>query len=57
MDLADMEKLFEAKLQIIEVKLTNINNRIDNQVKVLYFIVGGLIFPLILLAITILWSQ
>lgn len=57
-DLPDLEKLFDEKLsgmrESIAHQFTYVNQRIDNQVRATYFIVGGLVFPLIIFAITAL---
>lgn len=52
MELPDLEKLFDEKLSSIKIQITHLNTRMDNQVKTLQFLIGGLIFPLIVIAIT-----
>lgn len=52
MELPDLEKLFDEKLSSIKIQITHLNARMDNQVKTLQFLIGGLIFPLIVIAIT-----
>lgn len=51
MDMSDLEKLFNEKLEAIKLQIFFLNTRMDNQVKTLQFLIGGLAFPLFILAI------
>ena len=46
-----LEKLFAEKLESIKLQIFFLNTRMDNQVKTLQFLIGGIAFPLIILAI------
>lgn len=48
---AALEKLFAEKLESIKLQIFFLNTRMDNQVKTLQFLIGGIAFPLIILAI------
>lgn len=51
MELEILEKLFTEKLESIKLQIFFLNTRMDNQVKTLQFLIGGIAFPLILLAV------
>lgn len=52
MELPDLEKLFDEKLSSIKLQIGYINSRIDSQVTTTKYIIGGLVFPLILLIVS-----
>lgn len=52
MELPDLEKLFDEKLSSVKLQITHLNSRMDNQVKTLQFLIGGIVFPLIVIAVT-----
>ena len=49
--IVSLEKLFTEKLESIKLQIFFLNTRMDNQVKTLQFLIGGIAFPLIILAI------
>lgn len=51
MELPDLERLFDEKLASIRIQITHLNTRMDNQVKTLQFLIGGLLFPILIFAI------
>jgi hypothetical protein len=51
MEVEDLERLFSEKLESIKLQIFFLNTRMDNQVKTLQFLIGGIAFPLIILAI------
>lgn len=54
MELPDLEKLFDEKLSSLRIQIAHLNTRMDNQVKTLQFLIGGLVFPFLIFAIATL---